>query len=73
VLPKPLLVRLRGAPALVLLCLTFLVSARAEAAVDSYIDFDSHDTQTELATGREDGGCPGMARPGSHPVEPVAR
>jgi hypothetical protein len=40
---------------LVLLCLTFLVSARAEAAVDSYIDFDRHVTQTELAAGREDG------------------
>jgi hypothetical protein len=38
-----------------LLCLTFLVCARAEAAVDSYIDFDSHDAQTELAAGREDG------------------
>jgi hypothetical protein len=55
VLPKLLLARLVGAPALVLLCLTFLVSGRAEAAVDSYIDFDSHDTQTELAAGREDG------------------
>ena len=54
-LPKLLLARLGGAPALVLLCLTFLVSGRAEAAVDSYIDFDSHDTQTELAAGREDG------------------
>ena len=54
-LPKLLLARLVGAPALVLLCLTFLVSGRAEAAVDSYIDFDSHDTQTELAAGREDG------------------
>ena len=50
-MPKLLLVRLVGAPALVLLCLTFLVSGRAEAAVDSYIDFDSHDTQTELAAG----------------------
>ena len=38
-----------------LLCLTFLVSARAEAAVDSYVDFDSHDAQTQLAAGREDG------------------
>ena len=54
-LPKLLLARLGGAPALVLLCLTFLVSGRAEAAVDSYIDFDSHDTQTELAAGREEG------------------
>ena len=54
-LPELLLARLVGAPALVLLCLTFLVSGRAEAAVDSYIDFDSHDTQTELAAGREDG------------------
>ena len=54
-LPKLLLARLGGAPALVLLCLTFLVSGRAEAAVDSYIDFDSYDTQMELAAGREDG------------------
>ena len=54
-LPKPLLVRLGGATALVLLCLTFIVCAPTEAAVDSYINFDSHDTQAELAVGREDG------------------
>ena len=54
-MPKLLLVRLGGAAALLVLCLTFLVCARAEAAVDPYIDFDGHDTRTELAAGREEG------------------